>query len=230
MLTDLPTALMDAPDVQAFLRRIGLAPLAGTVVIMDVDLARNAYVHPGNVPAAAVAYTVADPTFGRGRFPRLTLLELVERCSRLDGDAQRALAAVAGVRSIVPAREREAAFGPLAWDVVERFGLEGLFCEAPSFRPRPSHHALRPRGYDWGAPSQPEIPGALSQWRKLYKGLPRVRQVMAATVLTLYRGRIDNTWLKGVRKDLLAADAVDALRNDGALAVWAELVVLYPGW
>lgn len=148
----------------------------------------------------------------------------------MDGEEIMTFAALGGVARLPPWSEHEHAFGIAVWRAVDKYDLHELFTHAPSCRPPPSYHALRPRGFDWTSPEWPEIPGAILQWRRQYKSLSLARQLVAATVLTLYRGEVDRVWLNRVPKAWPAADGIVALRDAGALMDWTELVALYPGW
>jgi hypothetical protein len=225
-----PTRLIDLPAVRTELAAYGLMGTGGSVVFLDLDRARTAYLRRQRAAVAAVAYALAEPMFANGRFPKLSLLDAVAFRPGMDATQLHTLAAVCGVDSLPPGFRFQAPFGEHAWDIVDRYELEALFLEAPSYSPRPSHRALRPRGFDWGAPGQAEIPGALTQWRRHYRALPLVRQIMASTLMTLYRGEVDRTWLKHVEKSWLVGDAIDTLRHADALQDWGRLVVLYPGW
>jgi hypothetical protein len=71
----------------------------------------------------------------------------------------------------------------------------------------------------------------MREWRRRYKALPTLRQMMVATIIWLYRGGADKTWLARLPSTWHAADAVATLQGaDGALRDWGRLVALYPGW
>ena len=70
----------------------------------------------------------------------------------------------------------------------------------------------------------------MAEWRRAYKALPPVRQMMVATIIWLYRGEPDKTWLARLPSTWHAADAVAALVEAGALRDWSRFVALYPGW
>jgi len=70
----------------------------------------------------------------------------------------------------------------------------------------------------------------MAEWRRAYKALPPVRQMMVATIIWLYRSEPDKTWLGRLPSTWHAADAIAALQEDGALRDWGRLVALYPGW
>jgi hypothetical protein len=71
---------------------------------------------------------------------------------------------------------------------------------------------------------------AMAEWRRTYKTLPPVRQMLVATIICLYRGEADKLWLARLPSAWHAADAVAALSEAGALRDWGRMVALYPGW
>jgi hypothetical protein len=54
--------------------------------------------------------------------------------------------------------------------------------------------------------------------------------MLVASLLWLYRGGEDKTWMARLPKAWHAVDALVALRAAGLLEDWAKLVALYPGW
>ena len=109
--------------------------------------------------------------------------------------------------------------------VIADFGLTPLFVDDG---PGLHHHAVRPRAYDFAA-GEVE-PAGMERWRAEYRGMEPARQMLAATILWLYRGKRDFCWLRRVPCDWDAAAAVDELKRVGALQRWGALVALYPGW
>jgi len=87
---------------------------------------------------------------------------------------------------------------------------------------------VRPRGVDYRTDQVDKE--AMAEWHRAYKGLPPVRQMMVATIIWLYRGEPDKTWLARLPSTWHAADAIAALLEAGALRDWGRLVALYPGW
>ena len=110
-------------------------------------------------------------------------------------------------------------------DVIRRYGLTLLFREAGPGR---YHQAIRPTGYDHDA--EAVIPEAMEAWRATYRALPEAHQMIAATIVWLYRGGQDTVWLRRVAVAWPAVDAIAVLRDANALADWGLLVALYPGW
>ena len=48
----------------------------------------------------------------------------------------------------------------------------------------------------------------MAEWRRAYKALSPVRQMMVATIIWLYRGEPDKTWLSRLPSTWHAADAI----------------------
>jgi hypothetical protein len=109
--------------------------------------------------------------------------------------------------------------------MILRYGLTSLFHDNGQ---SPHHHAIKPTGYDYDADAV--IPEAMAQWRATYRALPEVHQIIAATIIWLYRGGPDTVWLRRVAVAWPAAEAIALLRSTGALPDWGLLVSLYPGW
>jgi hypothetical protein len=79
--------------------------------------------------------------------------------------------------------------------------------------PGPRHHAIRPAGYDFH--SDAVIPIAMEQWRADYRAMAAHRQMLAASIIWLYRGGKDSCWLRRVPCTWRAADGLHALRSGG---------------
>lgn len=219
-------------EVARLLDSLGLAIGAHQVEIIDFKQAESCYVHHSLVPVALVGYAAVSPVFARGRFPKYSFIDLIQKRPSMDALEALALAAVCGADVAPPIGwSNSRPFGEHLWSVIDRYDL-GAFFERID---RPyggggDHYLMRPRGFDWNDPSQPEIPGAMQQWRRNYKALTPVRQLMVATVLQLYRQGPDPYWMVRVPKNWHAAEGVEILHANWALADWARLYALYPGW
>lgn len=108
---------------------------------------------------------------------------------------------------------------------IERFALAPLFA---SDGPGRHHHTIRLRGYDYYADAVD--PTGMERWRADYRALTPAQQMLAASIIWLYRGKKDNCWLRRVPCTWYAADAIEEMRRRGVLANWGRLVLLYPGW
>jgi hypothetical protein len=83
-------------DTAALLDEFGIELSAGGLVVMtDFAKAESAY-HHSRVPVAVVAMALASPTFARGRFPKLRLVDVVAKAPAMDDAEKHALAAVCG--------------------------------------------------------------------------------------------------------------------------------------
>ena len=92
-----------AAETAALLNQFGIELSAvGRVVMTDFTKAESAYVHHSRVPVAVVARAIALPTFARGRFLTLRLVDVVAKAPSMDGIEQRALARVCGANRRLP--------------------------------------------------------------------------------------------------------------------------------
>lgn len=109
--------------------------------------------------------------------------------------------------------------------VIGDYGLWPLFSDD---RFTPGHHAIRPTGYDFYLDQV--VPAEMEKWRAIYRAMSDERQMLAASIIWLYRGGKDNVWLRRVACTWHAADAVAHMKTSGVLRDWARLYGLYPGW
>jgi hypothetical protein len=200
-------------------------PEAGFAIFTDVAKAESAYIHHTAVPTAVTTFATISPIFARGRFPGLTLADVVLKRPFMDCREVAALAAVCG--EIVPPSTDAEDFLAHLLSVIERHDM-GMF-----FGRYPEHAALhgidvRPRGVDWTTYDVDEE--AIHAWRKAYRKLAPPIQMLVATVMWLYSDRPDCRWLERVPHRWHAAEAVNALKESGSLADWGRLVALYRGW
>ncbi|CAI9898881.1 TPA: hypothetical protein NH684_002288 [Pseudomonas aeruginosa] len=228
------TASSYITDAKALLAAFGVHQVThGVWAFTDIQKASQGYIHHSQQPAALAAYAAVNPTFAAGRFPGYTLTSLVDKVPSMDYAEYAALSLVCGAD--IPSFEgwdaRAFIFGQAAWQIVEKYELQGCF-ERQSVRdPVPGdHYNMRPRGYNWGGDHE-AIPDALKSMRKCYRAMTPVQQVMTLTVMHLYRQGKDKFFLTGgCPTKIMAADALHVLREQGALPDWAHLVTHYAGW
>jgi hypothetical protein len=218
-----------AAETAALLDEFGMELSAGGLVVMtNFAKAENPYIHHSRVPVAVVAMALASPMFARGRFPKLRLVDVVARTASMDGAEKRALAAVCGasVEGLPEGSGRAPMFAVHLIDVIARYELDAFFRRDPARSINGID--VRPRGIDWR--TEQVDTDEMREWRRRYKALPPVRQMLVATIICLYRGEADKLWLARTPSVWHAADAVAALNDAGALRDWGRLVALYPGW
>jgi hypothetical protein len=56
------------------------------------------------------------------------------------------------------------------------------------------------------------------------------RQMLAASIIWLYRAAKDNVWLRRVPCTWHAGEAIACMKAAGVLGGWARHFALYPGW
>lgn len=218
-------------EVAELLDDLGLAIGARQVEIVDFNLAESAYVHHSRVPVALAGYAMVSPVFARGRFPKYSFIEMIRKRPSMDSYEARALAAVCGAEMAPLSWRDPEAFGRHLWDIIRRYELDPFFERTERrYGSAGDQYLMRPRGFDWADPDNPEIPDALAKWRADYRKLPPARQLMVATILQLYRQGDDPYWMVRVPKNWHASEGITTLRDHGALEDWARLYALYPGW
>jgi len=157
-------------------------------------------------------------------FPDYRLTKLV--CARLQLDETEIalLSAVIGINlHSNPAAPRP--FDDQLRHVISRYRLQQLFSDDGH---APYHHGIRPTGYDFF--HDEVIPEGMEKWRASYRGMSEERQMLAASVIWLYRAGKDNVWLRRVPCTWHAGDAIERMRSTVALSDWVRLFALYPGW
>lgn len=209
-------------ETAAMLNQFGLSMHLGGVVLADMEKAESAYVHHSSMPVALTGFALVSPAFARGRFPQTRLASLVAKVPSMDYCERESLAAVCGA-------DVRAANLPLfvdhLHDLIQRRPLHLFFrCGA---RPVQGIDVL-PLAFDQRSGQVDDA--AMRTWRRHYKDQPPEMQMLVASVLWLYRGGVDKTWLCRVPCAWHAADAVDTLKRAGMLGDWARLLALYPGW
>jgi hypothetical protein len=220
-----------AAETAAMLAEFGIELSARGLVVTDfAKAAESAYIHHSRVPVAVVAMALASPTFARGWFPKLRLVDVVARAPSMDGAEKRELAAVCGasVEDLPEGSARAPAFAAHLLDVITRYELDAFFTREPDRAVNGID--VRPRGIDRRTDADAVDPKAMTEWRRAFKAAPAVRQIMVATIICLYRGEADKLWLARTPSTWHAADAVATLVDAGALRDWGRLVALYPGW
>jgi hypothetical protein len=117
---------------------------------------------------------------------------------------------ILGLDQVHPSRDRGRSFDHHLRHIIKRYGLATLFSDDG---PGPRHHAIRPAGYDFH--SDAVIPIAMEKWRADYRAMAAHRQMLAASIIWLYRGGKDSCWLRRVPCTWRAADGLHALRSGG---------------
>lgn len=182
---------------------------------------------PGDLPEplALIALALQSPEAARERYPDYRMTKLVASRLELDDADVERLAAILGIDLTNQLGDVPRPFDHHLRHVIARYDLGALFS---ADGPGTYHHAIRPTGYDFHYDEV--IPTGMEQWRADYRAMSDERQMLAASIIWLYRAGKDNRWLRRVPCTWQAADAIDHMRSAGVLADWARLFALYPGW
>lgn len=225
------TATIIDSGINRKLDEYGLAIINGQVEMVDFQQAERCYVHHSSMPVALVGFASVSKVFARGRFPKTTFFQLIQKRPSMDEIEARTLAAVCGVA--LPERywQDKQAFGHKLWDIIERYELDPFFQRlGKRYGSGGDHYLMRPRGFEWETPGERELPKVLDQWRKDYRTRSEVHQLMIATIMQLYMSRDEKYWMVRVNKGGLAADAISTLHAAGVLDDWAGLYCRYTDW
>ena len=174
---------------------------------------------------AFFSVTFADPVGARTRFPAYRLVHLVSARFDMDETEAAVFAKVRGQTLAEPPINRDMAFDRQLRSMIERYALTSLFSDGAPGR---YHHEIRPVGYDYYADAVE--PRGMEKWRADYRAMTAAQQMLAASIIWLYRGGKDNVWLRRVPCTWHATDAVLEMQRSEAFADWGCLVSLYPGW
>lgn len=215
-----------APEVAELLDEIGLAHITpGHPELIDFNQAETCYIHHSRVPTATVGYALVSPTFARGRFPKFDFIAMMDKRSAMDEYEVCALADMCGADVTPPFWGNPRPFTAQLHLVINKYDLWGFFKVNEHGEPGTPYEIL-PIGS--GEETSSDV---LKEWRADFKKLPDVRKMMVVAILGLYNARAcKEHWLARVPKSWHAVNAIEILRNEGALADWARLYALYPGW
>lgn len=172
-----------------------------------------------------ITLALNDGEAAKKHFPDYQLTRLV--VARLDLDERDLMqfSSLIGDKKLRPAVDVPRPFNDHLRSVIVRYGLDALFSGDGSGL---YHHAIRPTGYDFIRDEV--IPRDMERWRADYRRMPDERQMLAASIVWLYRARKDSVWLRRVPCTWHAADAISCMNAAGAFLDWARLFALYPGW
>jgi hypothetical protein len=177
------------------------------------------------MPLALVALALRSPDQAQQQFAGYRLTHLVTARADMDASEIEALGELLSLNLGAPQAEMPRLFDEQLRRVIDVYSLGTLFA---ADGPGPRHHAIRPTGYDFD--TDEVIAADMEQWRAHYRAMPGERQMLAASIIWLFRAGADNRWLRRVPVTWHAAVALDSMKRAGVLEDWARLFALYPGW
>jgi hypothetical protein len=176
-------------------------------------------------PLALIELALRAPAAAKSRYPDYRLTKLVASRLELDDADMKQLSAVLATDLSKTPETVARPFDHQLRNVISHYKLDSLFSDGG---PGAYHHAIRPTGYDFDYDEV--IPAGMEQWRADYRAMSDERQMLAASIIWLYRAGKDNRWLRRVPCTWHAADAIGHMHFAGVLTDWARLFALYPGW
>jgi hypothetical protein len=90
------------------------------------------------------------------------------------------------------------------------------------------HRSVCPTAYNERAGEH--YPEEKARWRADFRAMNPEQQMMAATIIWLYRSGSDSIWLRRVPCTWKASEALHYMHDAGCLALWLQLISRYPGW
>lgn len=90
------------------------------------------------------------------------------------------------------------------------------------------HRSLCPAAYN--ERTGEHYPQEMAQWRADFRSMRPDQQMVAATIVWIYRGGSDSIWLRRVPCTWKASEALHYMRDAGCIGMWLQLITKYPGW
>lgn len=171
---------------------------------------------------ATGAHHASDERNGPLRFS-----ELVSALLDLNSEESRALAALCGLeaRHGCDALRTPRSFNAALRCTLHELTLTHLFNSEGDGE---EHRSIHPNAYDPRTGVTYAVETA--RWRADFRDLAPERQMVAATIIWLYRAGSDSIWLRRVPCSWTATEALSYLYDAGVLGHWARLICTYPGW
>lgn len=149
---------------------------------------------------------------------------LVARSLDLDDREALMLGALAGTAR-ARAMRSPAHFLAALKQAITELRLSRLFCSSGQGE---FHRGICPAAYD--ERSGEHHPAEMAEWRAVFRAMAPEQQMMAATIVWLYRSGTDSIWLRRVPCTWRAQEALRYLHDAGCLATWVRLIATFPGW
>ncbi|WP_423369809.1 hypothetical protein [Burkholderia sp. LMG 32019] len=108
---------------------------------------------------------------------------------------------------------------------ISELRLSRLFCSSSQGE---FHRSICPAAYD--ERSGEHHPAEMAEWRAAFRAMAPEQQMMAATIVWMYRSGADSIWLRRVPCTWLAQEALRYMGDAGCLTIWIRLIARFPGW
>lgn len=157
------------------------------------------------------------------RLDEMRLEDLV--LNLLDMDVQEAKQMDALADSNTPFERSPKRFNETLQQAIRQLGLFRLFTTTHDGE---YHRGICPAAYN--ERTGEHHPQEMAQWRADFRAMSPEQQMVAATMVWMYRAGPDSIWLRRVSCTWKASEALHYMRDAGCLAIWLKLVARYPGW
>jgi hypothetical protein len=213
------------PDTATTLQRLGeVSVCSHNVGIVDPELAS----HPGENDLEFSTALIAMVAKSSGQPPQclesVKLEHLVVRSLDITFPEAMLLANMSRKRPCGVQRTPEAFYKGLR-EAIRACGLWQLFTRVEEAE---WHRSIVPAAYNQRTG---EVhPVEMATWRAYFRTMPPECQMMAATIVWLYRGGDDSIWLRRVPSSWRALEALNYMRDADVFHLWLNLITNYSGW
>jgi hypothetical protein len=212
---DGPAALQDPHEVS------GLSHDVGT---FNPKLVSHLSENDSEFPTALIAVVAKSSTPLPQRFELVRFDHLVAQCVGMTFPEEMILANLLLKRQRRPQRTPEGFYESLR-EAISSCRLWPLFARAECAE---WHRSIIPAAYN--ERTGEVYPVEMAKWRADFRAMAPECQMMAATIIWLYRAGSDSIWLRRVPSSWRAVEALRYMRDADVLGLWLNLITNYPGW
>ena len=175
-------------------------------------------------PVPLIAASVVPSAPLPERFESVKLDQLVLQCLDMTPFEAEILAKVFGEKPCKPLRTAESFYKNLQIAINECH-LGALFAPVDGAN---WHRSIVPGAYN--ERTGQVYPDEMAKWRADFRAMAPECQMMAATIVWLYRAGSDSIWLRRVPTSWRAVEALRYMRDADVLDLWVNMITTYPGW
>jgi hypothetical protein len=172
---------------------------------------------------AAEEQDLSSPTAVTSFLDEIRLEDLVLRL--LDLDIEEATQLDVSADSDAPFERSPERFYEALQQAIRQLRLSKLFARTHD---GDYHRSICPAAYN--ERTGEHYPEEMARWRADFRALSPEQQMVATTIVWMYRAGPDSIWLRRVPCTWRASEALHTMRDTGCLGVWLQLVSRYPGW
>lgn len=157
------------------------------------------------------------------RLDEMRLEDLVLGLLDLDPDEAAQMESLSG--SEAPFERCPESFYETLQQAIRQLRLFGLFARTHDGE---YHRSVCPAAYN--ERTGEHYAEEMARWRADFRAMTPEQQMVATTIVWMYRTGPDSIWLRRVPCTWKASEALHYMHDTGCLAVWLQLVARYPGW